>query len=306
MKKLKSWLLPALMLAAGFVLVGCNDDDTAGNGAGSLRLYITDSPIDAANVEAVVITITSIEVNGSDGWETIREFDEAASLNLLEYQQGETFFLAEEDLAIGNYSQIRLHLDTQEQSQGNISNPGCFIRFIDGTQKGLFIPSGGQSGYSVVGEFEISSNAVQAITIDFDVRKSVVEAGNSGNYLLKPNMRLIVNEEASMIEGSISNMQANHNLVVYSYKTGEYNETELEPNFDSQLFLKAISSTSVNDDGSFRLAFLQSGNYQLVVASYDNEGNFIEVVKESDSINLDKGAVAELSLSIEIGVGIGL
>jgi hypothetical protein len=43
------------------------------------------------------------------------------------------------------------------------------------------------------------------VTADFDVRKSIVKAGASGKYILKPTIRLVVDNQAGCIKGDVTN-----------------------------------------------------------------------------------------------------
>ncbi len=90
----------------------------------------------------------------------------------------------------------------------------------------LFVPSGAQSGYKGKGEFDITADAKIAVTADFDVHKSIVVAGKSGKYLLKPVIRLVVTELSGTINGTVVDV-ADYNtttdsLVVYTYENGAY------------------------------------------------------------------------------------
>jgi hypothetical protein len=90
--------------------------------------------------------------------------------------------------------------------QGQISNPGCYLEFEDGSTENLYVSSGAQTGYKTVGSFTVPINGSVDVTADFDVRKSVVEAGVTGMYLLKPTIRLVVENQAGQIAGSVSNI----------------------------------------------------------------------------------------------------
>ena len=61
-----------------------------------------------------------------------------------------------------------------------------------------------KTGYNIIGDFTIPDGGVTSIIIDFDVRKSVVEAGNSGQFILKPTLRLIEDANVESIEGTVT------------------------------------------------------------------------------------------------------
>ncbi|WKK77360.2 DUF4382 domain-containing protein [Marivirga salinae] len=281
-------------LAALVLFYGC-DRIESGNGRASF--YLTDGPLEAENVTEVVISISKVEVFGPEGWTTVKEYENPQAINLLEFQGGETFFLDEREMVSGLYDQIRLGLSSSITSGSD--NPPHYIKFEDESIEEITIPSGAQTGYKVVGDFTIPDGGVTSIVIDFDVRKSVVKAGNSGKFILKPTLRLIEDANVGAIEGNISG-EFTGSLVVYAYDDGAYQENESEPNADGVVFANAVTSSNVDADDNYNLAFLPSGTYDLVIASFDGEGNFQEVVGEESDVEL--GAGEKLDLNIELGL----
>jgi len=282
-------------LAALLLFYGC---DRIESGKGRASFYLTDGPLEAENVAEVVISISKVEVFGPEGWTTVKEYENPEAINLLELQGGETFFLDEREIVSGLYDQIRLGLSSSVNT-GENGNPAHYIKFNDESIEEITIPSGAQTGYKVVGDFTVPDGGVTSIIIDFDVRKSVVKAGNSGQYILKPTLRLIEDANVGSIEGSITG-EFDGNLVVYAYEDGVYDENEAEPNADGLVFVNAVTSSNVDSEGNYNLAFLPSGNYDLIVASFDAEGNFQTIVGEESDVEL--GAGAKLNLNIELGL----
>jgi hypothetical protein len=156
---------------------------------GTLKLYLSDAPLDAENVTGVYITISEIQYHLDDQWITCEEFAGNQTYDLLELTGGNVALLGEFTLPAGNYTQIRFILDIPENGARS-ANPGCYIEFADDSTEPLFVPSGGQTGYKAIGHFEVTPNGTAVVTADFDVRKAVVVAGSS--YILKPTIRLIV------------------------------------------------------------------------------------------------------------------
>ncbi|MGM0579294.1 MAG: DUF4382 domain-containing protein [Bacteroidota bacterium] len=281
-------------LAALVLFYGC-DRIESGNGRASF--YLTDGPLEAENVAEVVISISKVEVFGPEGWTTVKEYENPEAVNLLELQGGETFFLDEKELTSGLYDQIRLGLTGSVDAESE--TPAHYVKFDDESMEEIFIPSGNQTGYKVVGDFTIPDGGVTSIIIDFDVRKSVVKAGNSGQFILKPTLRLIEDADVGSIEGSV-NGEVDGNLVVYAYNGGEYDESETEANADGLVFANALTSANVDGAGNYNLAFLQSGNYDIVVASFDAEGNFQQVVAEESSVELGAGVKLDLDIDLSL------
>jgi len=296
MKKLGTILgLSIAGLALIFAFSACNLDIFAQKGTMSLSL--TDAPIDADDVSGVYITITGIQYNRSmDGqqdkgsWVTMEEFEGPAKYNLLELTGGESALLGELVLPAGQYNQIRFMLDIPEQAGQNQTNPGCYIEYTDGTTEALFVPSGGQTGYKATGAFQVPENGTVNITADFDVRKAVVSAGASGNYILKPTIRLVVENEAGRIGGTVSGYTAGNELVVYAYGDGTYDAAveTADPAEGESRFPNAVTSSKVGTDGAYGLWFLAAGTYDLIVAEYDN-GSFLEAAELASDVTVEAG-----------------
>lgn len=205
-------LLKIFAVAALVIFYGC-DRIESGNGRASF--YLTDGPLEAENVTEVVISISKVEVFGPDGWTTVKEFESPESINLLELQGGETFYLDEQELTSGLYNQIRLGLSSSVNTEES-QNPPHYVKFKDESIEEITIPSGNQTGYKIVGDFTIPDGGITSVIIDFDVRKSVVKAGNSGQFILKPTLRLIEDSNVGSIEGTL-NGEYDGSLVVYAY-----------------------------------------------------------------------------------------
>lgn len=240
-------------------------------GTGTLRLNLSDAPIDAANVAGVYIKINEIQYNLNGEWKTFEDFAGPKTYNLLELIGGNFALLGEFELPAGQYTQIRFMLDIPEQDSTPTS-PGCYIKFKDDTTVPLFVPSGGSSGYKAVGAFQVPVNGDVEVTADFDVRKAVVEAGQSGKYILKPTIRLIVNNQAGEIAGSITNDSDYTDIIVYAYEDGTWSNTEADnPSNQESRFPNAVTSGKMDEEGNYMLSLLAPGTYDLVVAGFNGD-----------------------------------
>lgn len=275
MMNLRMLKFVAAALLSGSMLMGCADDQESGKG--TLSLNITDAPTDAENVAGVYITITGVEYR-TDGnsWQPFESFGDPYTVNLLDLTEGKSALLGDFSIEAGNYDGLRFKLDAA-QNGGNVTNNATYIEFTDGSQEPLYVPSGTQSGYKAQGTFVVPVNGTVAVTADFDVRKSVVEAGASGKYLLKPTIRLVVNDQAGTISGAAVITEGSGNYVVFVYEEGKWSEDELaEPAEGESRFSNAVSSARLREDGTFVIPFLAPASYQLVVAQFE-DGNFLEL-----------------------------
>lgn len=284
------------LLSTGMLYSCSNEKDLE---HGTLSLNLTDAPTDAENVSGVFVTITGVEYQKEgESWQVLENFVGPVTVNLLDLTEGKTTLLGDFEIEEGRYTGLRFKLDAAENG-GKPGGDATFMEFKDGSREPLYVPSGMKSGYKAKGEFVVPVNAMVAITADFDVRKSVVKAGNSGKYLLKPVIRIIVNNQAGTIAGTIPGLATTdeYSYVVYAYEAGTYQEEEAaEPAAEEVRFPNAVSSAGVKEDGTFVLPFLAPGKYDLVVVSSLN-GELMEVKKvivEAVEVESEKTAEVEI------------
>jgi hypothetical protein len=265
-----------------FIFTSCEKESGS---KGTINLSITDAPLDTDGIAGVYITISEIQYNTSgNNWKTFADYQGPQTFNLLDLTRGTSELLGSLTLESGNYTQIRFLLDAPLYGAVAQSNPGCYLEFEDGSTKNLFVPSGSQTGYKAVGAFTVPINGSVDVTADFDVRKSVVEAAISGMYILKPTIRLLVDNQAGVIAGTVSNIPEDIQVVVYAYESGSYEGSEAaDPLVEETRFPNAITSDMVDENGEYHLAFLAPGAYDLVVAA-TIDGEFVEVLGMIENI----------------------
>ena len=254
MKKYKL-ILMAVLFSAG--LVSCSDDDDSvdqGNGENAqVRFELTDAPGDyeEVNVEVVdvmVQTETSAEAEGADeeGWVSIGEVN-GGVINLLDLTGGVTHLLGDTELPAGKLNQVRLVLGGENSV------------VVDGTQYTLQTPSAEQSGLKLQVNETLEADTEYTFLLDFDVDKSVVKAGESGNYILKPVIR-VSTQEAGSIVGSV-HPTTHQALVVATNGT-------------------VTVSAYTNAEGNFKLSGLPAGTYLVTVTPDIAAGLTATVVKD--------------------------
>jgi hypothetical protein len=275
-RKLSTFIL-GLGVAALFA--GCNKDDNNGGTSGTVKMYMTDAPIDDSNVKAVWITVKEINMKSSGGWEALAGFSGPKKYNLMDLRDSTAVFMGDDEIPAGTYSEIRFVLDAPEENGPAQSNPGCYIEYKDGTTQPLFVPSGSSSGFKAKGSFDVPVNGTVDVTADFDARKSIVMAGSSGKFLLKPVIRIVVNNQAGAISGTVTHTGATGDLVIYTYENGVYTSAEDDnPATGSARFPNAVSSTLVRSDSTYILPYLAAGTYDLVVVQNNPDGSFNSVL----------------------------
>lgn len=201
-----------LKLALGGVLLaslaacgGGGDGET-----GTLNLALTDAP--ACGYDAVNVTIEKVRVHQSSnagdsdsGWSEI-VLSPALRVDLLGLQNGALAELGEVILPTGSYNQMRLVL---ADNKGASPLANSVVLTSDKSVIALTTPSGQQSGVKAKQfNIDIAANQLAKFVIDFDACKSVVVAGNSSQYLLKPQLSVLP-RYVSGVTGSVDLALAN-------------------------------------------------------------------------------------------------
>lgn len=239
---------------AALILTGCNLE--LAPEPGRLDLDITDAPVDSA--EKVVVVFTGVTLQAEDGTRIELDFNEPKELDLLSLQNGETAsLLDEQELKSGDYEWIRLLV----MANGVSSN--SYIE-VDGARHQLVIPSGSETGLKLVSGFTVDSEETTHVTIDFDLRKSVVLANDE--YKLKPALRLVDNSEAGHISGTVDNSLIGPDChgAVYAFSGAD-----VTPGDMGGLAEEPVTTTLVDTDETgvttyeYDLSFLNAGDYTL-------------------------------------------
>lgn len=283
----------AIALVTTLALGGCN---LSGGDWGVMKLSITDAPLMASEVQGVYITVSEVRYNSGDGWRSMEGFESTEPFDLLALNSGKSKLLGRLSLPAGEYNQIRFIIGAPEDgSTGAPINPGSWVEkgstndgvYDDGEDEPLFVPSGARSGYKATAEepFAVPANGEVSITADFDLRRAVVDTGS--RYILKPVLRVVVDDQAGAIAGEETNGVAGY--VAYAYEAGTYGPSEVSE--AGNLFPNAVTSSVVEedpDDYDYVLPFLAAGEYDIVVARYDGSG----------AVDLNSVALVETALSV--------
>jgi hypothetical protein len=135
-----------------------------------------------------------VEISGNGGWITLGTPNK--TLNLLDLVGGVSETLAMgATLPAGHYQQMRLVLGS-----------GNTVKLADGTLHGLTVPSGLQSGIKLIVSFDVAAGTTKDVWIDFDAARSiqVVQAGASGQYILRPTVRAYDKVATGSISGVLT------------------------------------------------------------------------------------------------------
>lgn len=178
------------------LVAGCGGSSGGGTATGTVNVQLADSP--ACGYDHVYVSVDHVEISpDGNSWTTIPVSSSLGRIDLLNLTNGALLSLGEAPLPAGTYQQVRLVL----AANGGAA-PWANSLVLTGTtsETALKTPSGQQSGYKILGPFTVQAGTLVDLVLDFNACKSIVVAGNSGQYLLKP----VVTAIARVVSGSIS------------------------------------------------------------------------------------------------------
>ncbi|MDH5766106.1 MAG: DUF4382 domain-containing protein, partial [Gammaproteobacteria bacterium] len=194
-------------------------------------------------------------------------FDQPQQIDLLSLQAGRTEFLLENiRVPAGKYNWIRLHVNAIRDFDFD-----SYIELNDGQQHELDIPSGDERGLQIIHDIEVEANGSVNFVIDFDLRKSIVEAG--GNYSLKPVLRIAdLNNTGSLtgiadttISSTVLNAAANcldGGMAVYVFEGADTVTDDIDGDSGDPV---ASANVVLNGSGEYEyvVSFLEPGLYTV-------------------------------------------
>lgn len=177
----------ALTLAT-LLLVACGGGGGGTNGSTDGRLSIALTDAQGCSYQEVVVTIERVRIHrnanaaeSEPGWQEL-VMNPPLRRDLLTLSNGVFADLGTLPLPAGDYSQVRLVL----ASNGSTAPYANQLRLSDGRVVALTTPSGAQSGLKLNAQIAVAPGQLAELVLDFDACRSVVKAGQSGRYLLKP------------------------------------------------------------------------------------------------------------------------
>jgi len=229
----------SLLILTVFVLSSCDmgtDEDKIREGHARVNFFLIDAP---AAYDEVWVEILEVRVlmNGNNesnesAWIKLPYEKNEQKINLLSLTGGNSEHLGALEVPAGEISQIRLILgdDNYIMQKGRRIN--------------LKTPSAQQSGLKLKVKKSLEAGVSYDLVIDFDASKSIVRAGNSGNFILKPVLRVVAVELAT-VEGTVLPLEAGPVRV-------------------SAILGQDTVGTFTNENGLFVLRGIRGGTYRFL------------------------------------------
>jgi len=249
-----------LFLLIGLVACG-GGGGGGGTSTGTLNLSMTDASSD--QFQAIYVTISQVQVHvggtAEGDWQVVLYPEH--TYNLLELVNGVMTSLGSAALDAGSYDQLRLilNVDTADDGLNILGEQHLYPNyFIDqnGDSIPLKVPSGQQTGIKIVGGFDIVAGGATEVILDFDAGRSVVKAGNSGKWLLKPTIKIL-----ETVTNSISGHVDDGTLPVAEslVSAQQYDAGAL----DAAVSVVLQGSTLTDADGMYKM-YLPPATYNVV------------------------------------------
>lgn len=310
-------ILTAAIISTSMLFVQCSKDENTGmDQKGQVSVKVTDAPSDDANIQGTFITVADVKIDG----QPVEGFTKQ-TIEVSAYQNGEAKLLMNQEVAAKTYNSVTLVLDTEGDASGNA--PGCYVLTTDDKKQNLSASSSSSIEISFNRDFTVDANGEASLVVDFDLRKLVVRdttaSAEESQYKfvttaeMANSVRMVQEDNSGEISGKANTMFNTENeMYVYAYHKGDFDmNTETTGHGSSNvLFANAVTSAKVKADGSYTLSFLDEGDYEVHVASFEKDSGghvmFKGLVDASSAIsgillnNVTVSANSNTELNIDI------
>jgi len=266
-----------LVLVLALAPMACESDGDPTDlqdGEASLSVFLTDAP---GNVEAVWVEIGEITLQGDEG--VVVLLDEPTELIQLTELVGELQLLVDgAEVPPGTYGQLRLRIEDAilETTEGDVYALGS-AEHPDGLPATgtLKCPSCDKSGLKVVLHGLEVTEGESALVLDFDVSQSFGhQAGKSGKWIMRPVIHAthLQDDDEGLSEAGVSlegQVVLDTDVTIPECPAGTPRDlTVFVPSASAQTLtdgegVPVIRTGTVEDDGEFKINFLEPDTYTL-------------------------------------------
>lgn len=281
-------MLKRILKIAGPVLACALLGSCGGTNPSGLNLFITDAPIDLA--AAVNVSFSQVQLTGPSAQPQTITIDPPSSIDLYQLQGGNAAALSSFlQIAPGHYTTLSVTVATDPNTtQSNIVLP-------DGLHV-LYVPTSVSSQVDIPIDFTLASGGTVNLTIDFDLRKSIVQDPNdTTKYLLIPAMRAVQNELSGTITGSVATALVTcATPAVYVYQ-GNVTPVDMDISAPAgRLQPYATALVGLNQTTglyNFTVAYLPPGTYTVAFTCQAS----LDVANQADTISFPSVGLATVS-----------
>lgn len=261
-------------------LAGCGGGSDGPEGDGRLSLSITDAPVD--DVDSVVIQFSGVAFKrAGSAPEVVQNLTPSPrQLDLLQYQEGRAALLLDQvTLPAGSYEWVRLIVDNEPSVRDS------YLMLANGQECELRVPSGAESGLKLNRGFTLAAEGSIALTIDFDLRKSLhAPPGQQGStptctqaYLLRPTLRIVDDANVGAIAGTVDSALVPTDCLpkVYVFSGADAVSDDLEdvgaaPDVDP-VVVASVALEGGSTAYRYRAAFMPPGAYTVAFTCGDDD-----------------------------------
>jgi len=245
-----------------------------------IKFKLVDAPDDT--YLEVWVEIVDVQYNRNDddsGWTSFDGYPKSPGdkVDLLSLTAGSSHILTDQDIESGMLSKVRLIL-------GNDN----WIKIEEQPEPfDLKTPSAQQSGLKLHLNTQLVAGYSYTFILDWDVQKSIVKAGKSGNYNLKPVIRVIAEANSGTILGRIADILEEEegaepmpidDATIYVFPNNNY--------IPEEEITSTVSSDEEDSEGLFMIQGLAGG---------DTGMNYYLRIEHPDYDMLDYGPVTVLN-----------
>lgn len=232
------------------------------DGKAHISIKLVDAPGDYdkvfVDIQDIMIKMND-DSEGDNGWESLGVTP--GIYDLLELTGGKNAILIDDyEVLAGELSQMRLILgDDNSVFKGEEEFP-------------LKTPSAQQSGLKLKINQTLEAGYLYSFVLDFDVAKSIVDAGNSDNIILKPVINASLEAASGIIQGVVSPSDFS---------------SEVSVTVDGE----AITTFATSENGgAFMLYGVYGGTYDLTVTPEEGSGYASKVI----SVDVVNGQIVDV------------
>lgn len=279
------------------LITGCGSSSfNSGNSEfdAPVSINITDAPIDNAtavnitvNGIGVIETVTDSEGQQRNQFAAFVRFSEAKMIDLLSLQgTASENLLTDIDIPIGNYKELRLFLNSEDNANT--------ISLENGGTELLQIGNAAQFGLRLFSDFSITQGG-NDLTVDVDLRQSITLDENN-QYNLNAAGRIVDNATVGSLTGNIESTSCGINNTEQEAAVYLYQGKDVTP-FDYGTEQRPLTSVLLNAQTgmgiTYEAGFLPQGSYTVALVC--------DAV--NDTVNQDDELTVTATANIEIVSG---